>query len=232
MRFGIICAALLIPNIGAADQISDASYIMPTKRYDHAILGNNVEWGGLRLVTTSGRRLTITLPETRVFEDLAPRLADIDADGTPEVVVVETDIAQGARLAVYDELGFVAATPYIGRTHRWLSPVGVADLDGDGQVEIAYVDRPHLAKMLRIWRFGSGPDLVHVADLAGVTNHKIGWDYIIGGLRDCNNGIEMLVADADWTSIKAITFDGTFHVRDLNLMPTAENMTAVMQCVQ
>ncbi len=100
MRFGIICAALLIPNIGAADQISDASYIMPTKRYDHAILGDNVEWGALRLVTTLGRRLTITLPETRVFEDLAPRLADIDADGNPEVVVVETDIAQGARLAV------------------------------------------------------------------------------------------------------------------------------------
>lgn len=230
MRYGIICAALLIPNIGATDQISEASYIMPTKRYDHAILGDDVEWGGLRLVTTSGRRLTITLPETRVFEDLAPRLADIDADGTPEVVVVETDIARGARLAVYDELGFVAATPYIGRTHRWLSPVGVADLDGDGQVEIAYIDRPHLSKTLRIWRFGSGPDLLHVADLAGVTNHKIGWDYIIGGLRDCDNGIEMLVADANWKSIQAITFDETFHMRDLNLLPTSENMAAAMEC--
>ena len=37
-----------------------------------------------------------------------------------------------------------------------LAPLGAADLDGDGKIELAYIDRPHLAKILRIWRFDDG----------------------------------------------------------------------------
>ena len=78
-------------------------------------------------------------------------MADIDGDGMAEVVVVETDISKGARLSEYSKDGVVATTPYIGQTHRWLAPIGFADFDGDGRIEIAYIDRPHLAKLLRLW---------------------------------------------------------------------------------
>ena len=116
---------------------------------------------------------------------------------------------QGARLGIYDEKGLVAATPYIGRSNRWLAPLGAADLDGDGDgaIEIAYIDRPHLAKTLRIWRFLNGT-LTHLADQAGLTNHKIGEDFISGGVLSCAGGIPQIVtANANWSRVMVSQFE-------------------------
>ncbi|MFZ5963341.1 VCBS repeat-containing protein [Thalassococcus sp. BH17M4-6] len=190
-----------------APQVVGAEYAAPTDRYDHGVLGDAIEWGALVLrlrdcPTCAPRGVRLTLPQTRVFEDLAPRLIRTDS-GQTIAMVVESDLRRGARLALYGAEGLVTATPYIGRRNRWLAPVGAADLDGDGRVEIAYVDRPHLAKTLRVWRL-EGERLSPVADLAGLTNHSIGWDYILGGLRECGTGPEMILADADWTRVMAV----------------------------
>ena len=202
------------PNI-----IEKAEYTEPTTRYDHGILGDNIEWGALELTvdTCTGcdggphvRKFTIRLPQTRVFEDVAPRLIDLPDQASPVAMVVETDLSLGARLALYDESGLVASTPFIGRTNRWLAPIGAADLDGDGAVEIAYVDRPHLAKIIRIWRYEEGnQNLELVAELPGFSNHRIGEPEISGGLRDCGQGPEMIVADANWQDLYAVTLQGT-----------------------
>ena len=84
-----------------------------------------------------------------------------------------------------------------------------ADLDGDGLIEIAWVDRPHLARSLQVWRVRPLADgsarLDPVADLSGLTNHKIGWDHIDGGLRDCGQGPELVLADAEWRRVMAVT---------------------------
>jgi hypothetical protein len=191
----------------ASAEITDARYTGQTTRYDHGILGDAVEWGALELSLTGGQKLRAVLPETMVFEDTAPRLADVDGDGDAEIIVIESSLQKGARLAVWDETGRLAATPYIGRSHRWLAPIGAADLDGDGRVEIGYIDRPHLAKTLRVWRFDQG-ELTHVADLPGLTNHKIGWDFIPGGIRDCGLGPEMITADSRWRNIMATRLTG------------------------
>jgi hypothetical protein len=196
--------ALLLAAGAAAADITAARYDAPTTRYAHGVLGDAVEWRALVLTLSEGGTRRLTLPESRVFEDTAPRLADVDGDGMAEVVVVESSVTRGARLAVYDEAGLVAATPHIGRPNRWLAPVGAADLDGDGHVELAYVDRPHLARVLRIWRFRDGA-LHPVADAPGVTNHRIGWDVIPGGVRDCASGPELIVASADWSHVLAAT---------------------------
>ncbi len=218
--FAALAALVALATAAAAtppDIILQARYTEPTTRYDHGILGDNVEWGALELTvdTCTGcqggphiRTLTIRLPENRVFEDTAPRLIELPDRAGPVVMVVETDLEKGARLALYDESGLMAATPFIGRTNRWLAPLGVADLDGDGQVEIAYVDRPHLAKIIRIWRYREGGELVPVAELPGYTNHRIGEPEISGGIRDCGQGPEMIVADAGWQNLFAVTFSG------------------------
>ncbi|MEE9428376.1 MAG: VCBS repeat-containing protein, partial [Paracoccaceae bacterium] len=198
------------PNI-----ITKAAYEDPTTRYDHGILGDAIEWGTLRLTvdmcqgceTSQIRDFTIRLPESRVFEDFSPRLVPLDDEAGPAAMVVETDLKLGARLALYDESGLIAATPFIGRTHRWLAPIGAADLDGDGSIEYAYVDRPHLAKTIRIWRLENGA-LVNVTDLPGFTNHRIGEDNIAGGIRNCGQGPEMIVVDANWQSIIAVSHTG------------------------
>lgn len=196
---GLLCGAVLgLMPVVAASEIVSATYAEPTQRYQHGVFGETEEWGALAFELSSGQKMILRLPETRVFEDIAPRLIDVDGDGLSEMVVVETDIALGARLAIYDEAGLVAATPFIGQTHRWLAPIGGVDLDGDGFVELAYIDRPHLARLLRIWRFKDGA-LVEVAQAEDLTNHRFGDPGISGGLRDCGEGPEMIMADTRWS---------------------------------
>ena len=200
---GLLFGALLgLMPLAASAEIVSASYTEPTQRYQHGVFGETEEWGALAFGLSDGQRMILRLPETRVFEDIVPRLADVDGDGAPEMIVVETDLSLGARLAIYDEAGLVAAKPFIGQTHRWLAPIGAADLEGDGLVELAYIDRPHLARLLRVWRFQDGT-LVEVAQAEGLTNHRLGDPAIGGGLRDCGAGPEMITADARWSRLVA-----------------------------
>lgn len=223
-----LCLWLAGTVAAQAQEITSARYTEPTTRYAHGVLGDAVEWGALELTLSDGSKLNAVLPERLVFEDLAPRLADLDGDGAPEVITVESDRDRGARLAIWDQSGRIAATPHIGTRNRWLAPVGAADLDGDGAIEIAYVDRPHLAKQLRIWRFANN-SLTEVAAEAGYSNHRIGWDYIEGGTRDCGPGPEMIVASGDWAHVMAVRFDGQITSR--RLAPySAQAMKAALAC--
>jgi hypothetical protein len=227
MRLAPALAALgLWCGAATADTVT-ARFTEPTDRYDHAVLGDALEWGALEI--TGADTVTIRLPESRVFEDLAPRVADADGNGTPDVIVVETDIAQGARLSVYALDGsLLGATPHIGQTNRWLAPIGAADLDGDGRVEIAYIDRPHLARTLRIWRLADG-QMTELAALEGLTNHRIGENFISGGLRDCGDGPEMILASADWQRLVAVRYaSGSLTARDLG--PMSATFEAALAC--
>jgi hypothetical protein len=224
-----VAAVAVLATSACAETIRSADYSDPTDRYAHGVLGDAIEWGALRIATDRGTRV-FTLPQERVFEDIAPRLVDLDGDGGPEVVVVETLTTAGAQLAVYDATGKIAETPHIGRTNRWLAPIGAADLDGDGLIEIAYIDRPHLAKTLRVWRFEDGR-LSPVADLPGLTNHRIGERDIGGGIRDCGQGPEMITANADWTEIMAtILADGQLQTRAIGPHRDRSSFAAAFAC--
>lgn len=233
-----ISAALVALILGSgsalADTITAAGFAEPTARYTHGVLGDAVEWGALEIqtLTPEGQPLTqrFRLPKDHVFEDLAPRLADVTGDGLPEVIVVETDMAQGAALAIYDTSGKLTETPHIGQTNRWLAPIGAADLDGDGHIEIAYIDRPHLAKTLRIWRYADGT-LREIATAPGLTNHKIGWDFIAGGIRFCGSAPQMITANANWSRIIATQFDGsTIQTHDLGAYTGPQSLSDKLTC--
>ena len=226
---GAVLGALCALPAGA-QQITSAAFIDPTPRYAHGILGDAIEWGSLQMDVAGRGRVSLNLPQDHVFEDVAPRLWDVTGDGQPEVVVIETDMANGAALAVYGAEGKIAETPHIGRSNRWLAPIGAADLDGDGKIEIAYIDRPHLAKVLRVWRFDQGA-LTHVADVRGYTNHKIGESDIAGGIRHCNGAPEMIVATADWTRLAAVRFAAQgFRVRDIGPHRGRASFAAALTC--
>ncbi len=222
--------ALLGAQVANAAEIVSARYAEPTTRYDHGVLGDAVEWGALDLKLNDGRILRHRLPKTRVFEDTGPRLADLDGDDRPEVIVVETHLRKGASLAVYGVGGKIVATPHIGQRNRWLAPVGAADLDGDGAIEIAFVDRPHLARILRIWRYDNGR-LTHLADKPGVTNHRIGDATISGGVRDCGGAPELVLADAGFGHVTLATFTGgAVNLRGTRFPATAPGFDAVLSC--
>lgn len=227
-----VCVCGVQAGAAGAVDIVAAEFGAPTTRYAHAVLGDAVEWGSLDMLGADGRTYRVTLPETRVFEDVAPRVFDVDGDGLSEVIVVETDVVLGARLSIYDTTGLVSANEFIGRSFRWLAPVGVgaADLDNDGVVELAYVDRPHLAKTLKVFRFAEGR-LEPVASLEGVTNHRIGEADIGGGIRLCDGGPEMIVASADWSRVVGVRLDGGDLVsRDLGPHRDRSSFETALDC--
>jgi hypothetical protein len=123
--------------------IKEAYLVGPTSRYRHGVMGDAIEAAGLRVLTRWGETLEFRLPQDSVFEDLMPRLHDVDGDGYNEVVVVRSYLEAGAAVAVLGvrdgALVLIAETEPIGRSNRWLNPVGVADFDGDGRSEVAVV---------------------------------------------------------------------------------------------
>ena len=189
-----------------AQEIVAAELVDPTDRYAHAVLGDALEWGGLALTLLNGQRVRVTLPASLVFEDIAARLGDFDGDGRVEVMVVETSLAKGASLAIYDASGRRASTPYIGQSNRWLAPAGWGDFNGDGRIEIAYVDRPHLARELVFVRL-EGDQLTEIARAPGFTNHRIGEARIAGGTRRCGGRDAVIVASADWARALQVTLE-------------------------
>jgi hypothetical protein len=225
------------PAGAAGGPVTSAWYDDPVTRYRHNILGRGDEPASLWVNAPGNHGLCghrLELDAAHVFEDVAPRLADLDGDGTAEVITVRSHLQKGAQLAVYRwdgaALRLAATTPYIGRAHRWLAPAGVADLDGDGAVELAFVDRPHLARVLRIWRYRDGA-LEEVTAAEGFTNHAIGEATITGGVRDCGAGPELVLLDAARRQVMAVRLaEGRLSARPLRGFEGPGSVAAAMDC--
>jgi len=124
----------------------------------------------------------------------------------------------------------IASTPHIGTRFRWLAPAGIADFDGNGTLDFAYVDRPHLAKTLRIWSL-NGTMLTEIQAIKGLTNHRIGEDFISGGLRICDNQPEIVTADASWTRALGTRFsNGHWVTRTLANTADKRGFAQAMGC--
>lgn len=243
MRLAAALACLAAAGCAAADgrpdvSIVSARYEVPLDTYPHRIMGSIREKAVLAVTTSDGRTLRVDLREglepDHVFEDIAPRVADADGDGAADVIVVETDPQLGAQLAIYSlRLGALVkahATPHIGQRFRWLAPVGVADLNGDGVTDLAYVDRPHLARTLRVWSWAAG-GLTEIATLEGVANHRIGDEVISGGIRDCGDGPEIVTASADWTILLATRLEGDrLTSREIGPHEGRQSFAAALAC--
>ncbi|MGC8203285.1 FG-GAP repeat domain-containing protein [Aliiroseovarius sp. PTFE2010] len=193
------------------------------RAYGHNVLGNTQEWTSLGLSATAigqsalnlpGPVASIGIPVPLIFEDIAPRIVDVSGDGLPDIVTIVSSPGDGASLTVYDLANAdLASTRPIGQTNRWLAPVGIADFDADGRIDIAYVEQPHLAKTLRVVSYtqtDSGPILSEVDNLTGLTNHRIGDAFIQGGVTNCGKGPVIYTADENWRSVMQtrLTRDG------------------------
>jgi len=204
-------AILAVASSGAsAETIVDAHYAIPVDRYGHFAPGRPHEYARISVGTSSGRQLALDLPEDEVFEDLAPRVVRLAADEPQQILAVVSNRNSGSRLALIglhsDSLAMSAQSPAIGAARRWLNPVGVADLDGDGRAEIAAVITPHIGGPLKIYR-RQGRNLVEIAALTGFSNHVYGTpDLALSAPMPIAGRMRLLVPDAERLQLRIITF--------------------------
>ncbi len=191
-----------------------ARYIAPTTRYAHAVLGDGVEAGGLWVADARGGEHVLILPEASVFEDITPRLADLDGDGGAEAVLIRAYRDAGAALAIADitdnGLEIIAETRPIGRTNRWLNPAGIADYDGDGRPEIAIIKTPHIGGILELYELRRR-GLVREARRSGYSNHAIGaraLDLSASLDIDGDGVTDLVVPNQARTQLTALSFCG------------------------
>ncbi len=217
-----------------SEGISSAWYDGGTGRYRHGVLGDAIEPSILRVSDHSGCSYSIELGRPHVYEDIQTRLANIDGKPGAEVVTIRSHQDYGAQIAVYQlaegSLELLTTTPYIGTSNRWLAPVGIADFNADGAMDIAFVDRPHLAKTLRVWTYRDGT-LEQIASKAGYSNHKIGEDFISGGIKTCDGEVIMVTADAYWTRVLGTTLQDSELVSvDLGPFNGTDSFDSALSC--
>jgi FG-GAP-like repeat len=187
-------ASKRIPNSQVAQGKNDIVWAWlgsPTMRYPHKALGGITHAGSLHVLVAddNGKLLEIVheLPITRVFEDRIPRLVDLEGDGRDEIVLIESDALKGSATVVYaleisskvksakkiPVLVERARSSHTGSTFRWLNPVGVADFDNDGKLDIASVITPHVGGLLTLYRYAP-PKLEPFAQAMDTSNHRMG----------------------------------------------------------
>lgn len=168
-------------SAAAASPVIERAWFGPADRnHGHDSLGVGSYPGRIHAMVREGGRqhtLQFELDSDSAFEDGLVRLADLDADGLPELVVVSASRSAGAAIAVLGVerrdgawvLAERARSPSVGRG-RWLNPVGVADFHGDGRPDVVAVTTPHIGGVLTLYRYRR-PELVPVAHEGDVTNH-------------------------------------------------------------
>jgi FG-GAP-like repeat len=207
-----------IPDLRVATgnkDIASAWLIVPTKRYPHFIIGSDYEPSGVRLKMANGDILTLMLEQNQVFEDRTPRLADLDGDGRDELILVLTSVDLGGSLAAFSveegQIKLKAQTPYAGQPFRWLNPANIADFNGDGKLDVALVQKPHLVKKLEIWTLENG-DFVRKFWVNDVSNHRISSPFTdLSAAADFNGDgiVDLAILNGNYSRLRIFSFAGS-----------------------
>lgn len=214
MRISIVLFALsvvLTSPLRAAD-ITQARFSLPTDSYDHCVLGDCIEYQAIEAILEDGYMLTLRLEDDSVFEDVTPRLVPMGLNGKKAILTVRSYPDTGAALVLLEvrsgKLKITAESAPIGTAHRWQNPIGAADFDRDGKIEIASVHTPHLRGILTLYE-RRGKKLVIDKQAEAFSNHQPGsaeldLHEIINW--DLDNMPDIVLPDITRTSLKVVSF--------------------------
>lgn len=169
----------LLPEMMVAidpDSTTFAQYAQPTEKYRHGILGDRIEAEQL-VVIQDGVLYDLTLDNPYVFEDIRPRIFDVDNDNNPEYITIRTHVERGGAIAIYKvingQLTELTSIEEIGIPNRWLNIAAIDDLDNDGTVEIAWVETPHIGGILKVASIENNRIIIK-DEIREYSNHAIG----------------------------------------------------------
>ena len=207
----------IIPHaaiVHGSNDIKAAWFAAPTGRYGHGVLGDRIEAAALKVETADGKILSHRLSDDSVFEDLTPRLADLDGDGRDEIIAVHSYQDSGAAVSLFGirdgALVRLSESAPVGLPHRWLNPVGAADFDGDGRAEIAIVRTPHIGGILILYRW-QGDKLEEIGRATGYSSHAMG-STVLGMSAmldlDGDRAPEIILPDQGRAGLRAVSYAG------------------------
>lgn len=160
----------------SSDSSTYAQYSMPTEKYGHAVLGDAIEAEQL-VVYANNQFYEFTLSNQYVFEDIRPRLVDVDGDDQVELICIRTNVNAGAGIIIYklenDAIIEYAVLADIGSPNKWLNIAAIDDLDDDGVMEIVWVQTPHIGGILKVAKIREGA-LQVFSEQSQFSNHAIG----------------------------------------------------------
>lgn len=153
-----------------------AALSAPTDRYPHGIAGDPLEAARVDLIDLAALQVvaSVEIPDGRVVEGSAPLWADLDSDGTDELILTLSDASSGARLAVLSDDGaFVAESDPIGLGNRWRHQIAVGPFGPNGETELVDVRIPHIGGAVEFFTMANGR-LGMTASLKTFSSHVIG----------------------------------------------------------
>jgi hypothetical protein len=186
----------------------------PTNRYDHGILGDELEASGITLLETEPelrviQNIPIEAPD--VIEGISPIWDDIDDDGVRDITVTLSNNQTGARIVSFRENGTLLAESLpIGLVHRWRHQIAIAAFEPNKPPLLVDVRTPHIGGIIEYLQFNNGK-LDIVKEINGFSSHTIGsrnLDSVLAG--DFNNDgiIELLAPDQSQANLGVISIDG------------------------
>ncbi len=210
-----------------------AALVEPTDRYGHDVLGDAIEAAAVQILNEcTGESVRIDIESPSVIEGISPMLADLDGDGTPEVLVTTSNDQQGARLESYRVDGSVfARSDPIGQGFRWRNQLGVAPLGPDGSVQVVDVRIPHIGGVVEFFTV-DGATLRRDATATPYTSHVIDSGNLDMGLLVDTTGDErpevvLVTQDRDVLVALERTVDGVEEIARTPLRSTLATNIAV-----
>ncbi len=195
------------------NDISRAWLISPSRRLSGGRLGDNLEATAVSVTGRDQLEYRYELPEDSAFEDLLPRVHDINGDGLDEIILVRSRRETGSSLLILGiregRLQPIAESPPLLAREQWINPIGIADVDGDGKPELLAVHSPHGNGVLMEYRL-EGNRLIPMHSIDGVSNHVFGSrNQGMAALMDANgDGIaDVLIPSSDRRQLRAISFN-------------------------
>ena len=155
-----------------------AVYVSATdERYVHNVLGDALEAAALVVLDLDDLSIQarIDLEGSDVFEGISPLWADVDEDGSIDLVTTVSNGRDGAGVRVYsaDDGSLMAQGPVIGQGNRWRHQLAWGPFGLNGENELIDVLTPHIGGVAEFYRFADD-QLAIIAQTPGYTSHIIG----------------------------------------------------------